>query len=128
MNLQRLLIINAVAMLAAGVVLFLWPALVPGVAGIELQRSAFFLCYLLGASELALATLCFLAVRISDAAALRAIVITCIVFHASSGVAGVCAVVQGAAVAVWWNVALRGVMVVLFVHYGLRRPILPTSR
>jgi hypothetical protein len=29
MNLQRLLIINAVAMLAAGVVLFLWPELVP---------------------------------------------------------------------------------------------------
>ena len=76
MNLQRLLIINAVAMLAAGVVLFLWPELVPGVAGIELPRSAFFLCYLLGSSELALATLCFLAVKISDTAALRAIVIT----------------------------------------------------
>jgi hypothetical protein len=60
MNLQRLLTINAVAMLAAGVVLFLWPELVPGVAGIELQRPAFFLCYLLGASELAIATLCFL--------------------------------------------------------------------
>jgi hypothetical protein len=121
MNLQRLLTINAVAMLAAGVVLFLWPELVPGVTGIELQRPAFFLCYLLGASELAIATLCFLAVKLSDAAALRAIVITCIVFHASSGVAGICAIVEGATAAVWWNVALRGVMVILFVRYGLRR-------
>jgi hypothetical protein len=124
MNLQRLLMINAVAMLAAAFVLFVRPELVPGVAGIELPRSAFFLCYLLGASELTLATLCFSAIKLSDAAALRAVVITCIVFHASSGVAGVYAVVQGAAATLWWNVALRGVMVILFVHYGLRRSTL----
>jgi hypothetical protein len=63
----------------------------------------------------------FFGVKLSDAAALRAIVITCIVFHASSGVAGICAIVEGATAAVWWNVALRGVMVILFVRYGLRR-------
>jgi hypothetical protein len=38
-NLRRLFIINAVATFAAGVVLFLWPELMPGTVGIHLQPS-----------------------------------------------------------------------------------------
>jgi hypothetical protein len=122
-NLRRLFIINAVATFAAGVVLFLWPELIPGTIGIHLQPSAYLLCYLLGASELAMAALCFFGVTLREPAALQAVVITFIVFHAASGLAGAMAVAQGAPNAVWWNVALRGVMILLFIRYGLLRRI-----
>lgn len=76
--------------------------------------------YLLGASELAFAVLCYYGRALTDARARQVVVFTCIVFHAASGVAGVLAVVQGVSGAVWWNVGIRVLMVGLFIFYGLR--------
>ena len=121
MNLSTLLIINAIATLAAGVVLFVAPNLIPSAVGIHIDRSAYLISYLLGSSELAFAALCYYARTLNDSQALRVIALTCIIFHAASGVAEVYAFVQGVSAAVWWNVALRVVMVVLFLYYGLYR-------
>jgi hypothetical protein len=121
MNLSKLLIINAIATLAAGVVLFVAPNLIPSAVGIHIDRSAYLITYLLGSSEIAFAALCYYGRGLKDSQALRVIVLTCIVFHAISGVAEVYAFVQGVSAAVWWNVALRVVMVVLFLYYGLYR-------
>ena len=119
MNLSRLLLFNAVATLAASIVLFVDPGLIPNVIGIKLDRSAHVMSYLLGSSELTLAALCYYGRTLKDAKALRAIAITFIIFHASSGMAEVLALVQGVSALVWWNVGVRSVMVALFMCYGL---------
>ena len=119
MNLRLLFLINAVATFAAGVVLFVWPELIPGIAGIQLDRSAYFVCYLLGASEFAVTALCLLSLTSPDIAGLRSAVWSLVMFHTASGAAGVYAIAQGAAPGIWWNVVLRVLMVFLFVRYGL---------
>jgi hypothetical protein len=121
MNLSKLLIINAIATLAAGIVLFVAPNLIPSAVGINIDRSAYLISYLLGSSELAFAALCYYGRELKDSQALRVIALTCIVFHGASGVAEIYAFVQGVSAVVWWNVALRVVMVVLFLYYGLYR-------
>jgi hypothetical protein len=118
-SLRIVFFINAFATLLAGLVLFIAPELIPGSIGIDLDRRAYFLCYLLGASELGFATLSLFATRITDASALRAVVYASIVFHAASAVADLIAITQGVDPRVIWNVALRLVMIALFVRYGL---------
>lgn len=124
MNLAKLLIINAVATAAAGIVLFLRPDLIAGVVGIYLDPGDYFLYYLLGSSELAFAVLCYSSRNLQNAEALRIVTLTCIVFHAASGVAGIYASIQGLSLVVWGNVALRVLMVTLFIYYGIYRPSL----
>lgn len=109
--------VHAVATFAAGVVLFAVPNAIGGAVGIVLPREHFFVLYLLAASEFAVATLCFLARRVTDVAALRAVVATLIVFHVVSGLGGAYAATQGVSPAVWFNVALRVVMVGLLVRF-----------
>ena len=55
---------------------------------------------------------------ITDARALRVIVIACIVLHAASGLLEVYAFAQGLSGAIWGNVALRALAVALFAYYG----------
>lgn len=58
---------------------------------------------------------------LTDVQALRIVALTFIVLHAASGVAGVYAFAQGVGAAVWWNVAVRVLMVGAFIYYGLVR-------
>jgi hypothetical protein len=119
MSLRAVFLINAVATFAAGAVLFASPGFIPHAVGITLDQRAYFLCYLLGASELGFSALSLLGARLTDAPALRAIVYACIVFHAGSAVAGLMAMMHGVDQRVIWNVALRVVMIALFIRYGL---------
>jgi hypothetical protein len=118
---SKLLLVNGIATLAAGIVLFAGPGWIPGVVGIHVEPSAYLLCYLLGAAELALAGLCFLARGLADDSAQRAVVLTCVIFHTTSAIGEVVAFIQGAKAVIWLNVALRALMVVLFLRYGLHR-------
>jgi hypothetical protein len=61
LGLRILLIVNAVATAAAGLVLFAWPAAIPATVGISLPADAWFVAWLLGSAELGLAVLCALA-------------------------------------------------------------------
>ena len=119
MPLRILFTVNAVAMLAAGIVLFVSPRLIPAVIGVDLPPGASILSALLGAAELGLAVLCLQARSAREPSLQRAAVWTCIVFHGASGIAELVAYGQGARAVVLWNVAVRVVMVALFVRYGL---------
>lgn len=118
--LGALLWLNAVATLAAGLVLFVAPGLIAGTVGIHVGQEDRFLYYLLGASELGLsALLCFLGLRSRDRGTLVTVSLTLIVFHFASGVAGIYAFAGGVDAAVLWNVVARVVMVLLFGYHGV---------
>jgi hypothetical protein len=71
-RLKIILIINAFATTAAGVVLFVSPDLIGGTAGLRLPASANFIYGLLEAAEFGLSTLCWLALGFDESSALRA--------------------------------------------------------
>lgn len=117
-----LLVVNAVATLAAGVVLLLFPAAIPATVGIVLPSEANFVAWLLGSAELGLAALCALALRLTDRGALRLVAWTMLVSHLSAALADALALAQGLApVAIGTNLAIRLLMAALFWWLGLRR-------
>lgn len=85
-TLRAVLVVHGVITLAGAAVLMLFSTAIPSVAGITLDRQAYLLVYLVGAAELAVAVLSFGAARLTDRAALRLIVVTLAVLHATSGV------------------------------------------
>ena len=117
--LGALLWLNAMATLAAGLVLFVAPDSIAGTVGIRVGQEAHFLYYLLGASKLGLSALCFLGLWFRDRRTLIAVSLTLVVFHAASGVAGIYAFARGTDAAVLWNVFARVVMVALFAYHGV---------
>jgi hypothetical protein len=112
--LQALLAINAMATFAAAVFLLLAPAAIPATVGIPLDRSQFFIAYLLSACELGLSVMAAFALRARrDAVGLA--VLTLSVMHLASGVGGVIAVAQGASFLILWNALARVVVVALLL-------------
>jgi hypothetical protein len=69
----------------AGVVLAGWPSAIPAVVGIHITHDAYLLSYLLAAAEFSFAILSWFAAKLVDAAAIRAIILACVVLHAISG-------------------------------------------
>lgn len=121
MNLSRLFILHAVVTLAAGLALVLVPNAIPSTVGVRLEPGQFIIAYLLAGAEFGAAYLSFVAARITDRAALRAIVWNFIVFHLSTGALEVYAYVQGLSSLIWANVALRVIISALFAYFGLRK-------
>ncbi|MGE2719037.1 hypothetical protein [Mycolicibacterium celeriflavum] len=85
-TLRAVLVVHGVITLAGAAVLMAFPAAIPSAVGIPLDRQGYLLAYLVGAAELAFAVLSFGAARLTDRAALRLIVATLAVLHATSGV------------------------------------------
>jgi hypothetical protein len=56
--LRTVILINAIATIAAGIVLFVFPGAIPSVVGIALAPDQAFVAWLLGAAEFAVAALC----------------------------------------------------------------------
>jgi hypothetical protein len=98
-GLRALLVVHGLITAAAGLVLTIAPRLIPSVVGIYLEPSAYVLAYLLAGAEFGFSVLSFGGSGLTDARALRLVVWTCIVFHASSGVLELYAYAQGASVA-----------------------------
>jgi hypothetical protein len=121
MTFRVLLRLHAIVTCAAGVVLVIAPAAIPGTMGIHLATDAYLLCYLLAGAEFGLAVLSWGAATITDDRALRVIVIGFVVFHATSGILEIVAFAHGLPRAIWANIVLRAIVVVLFVYYGLAR-------
>lgn len=122
LNLSRLFVLHAVITFVAGGVLIVAPELIPGAVGISIDPSVYLVCYLLGAAEIAIAFLSYYAKNLTDQPALRLISLTFVVFHATTAIVEVFAFMQGVSAAIWSNVALRVVAVILFAYYGLRQP------
>src|SRR5262245_16022779 len=85
MTLRILFGIHAIFTFAAGVVLVAAPSAIPGTIGIQIEPEAYLLCHLLAAAEFGVSALSWGARAVTDAGALRVIVIACIVLHAASG-------------------------------------------
>jgi hypothetical protein len=85
-TLRAVFAVHGVITLAGAVVLILFPTAIPKAVGITITRPDYLLVYLVAAAELAVAVLSFGAIRITDWAALRLIVTTLVVLHATSGV------------------------------------------
>jgi len=119
MNLVKLLLIHAIVTFAAGVVLLVAPDLIPRTVGIRITSSVYLVCYLLGTSELGLATLSYYSRTLKDAQSLRVVSLSFIVLHASTAAVEVYAFLQGVSPIIWANIALRILVVMLFLYYGL---------
>jgi hypothetical protein len=120
MNLKILLLAHAIITFAAGVVLFVAPAAIPGAVDVTIEREQYLICYLLGAAELAIAFLSLTARKLTDRQAIRLVAWTFIVFHATTGIGELYAFARGTSAGILANVALRVVVVGLFAYYGLR--------
>lgn len=120
MNLARLLFFHALLTLAAGLVLIVAPAAIPGFVGIEVAPGANLLSYLLGAAEVSLAVLSYFSRQLNDRQALQLVCLTFISFHSLTAVVEVYAFTQGVSSRIWANVALRVIVTALFTYYGLR--------
>ncbi len=83
--LRAVFIVHGVVTLAAAVVLVVAPRAIPSAVNIPVDRAAFLLCYLLAATELAIALMSFGAVHLRDPAAVRLIVLVFIAFHLATG-------------------------------------------
>ena len=112
---RALLGVNCLVTSIAGIVLLVAPSAIPSVADVRLPPEFYLLSYLLGATELAIGTLCAVAFLRAEPRTAEAAALTCIVFHGLSGVATVIAWLQGADAGVLWNTAARAVMVLLFL-------------
>jgi hypothetical protein len=106
----------------AGVALIVAPELIPGAVGISIDPSGYLVCYLLGASEIAIAFLSYYAKNLTDPPALRLIALSFVVFHAVTAIVEVFAFMQSVSAAIWSNVAIRILAVILFAYFGLRQP------
>lgn len=130
MTLFSLLLVHAIITFVAGVVLIVAPTVIPDTLGIQVQPSAYLLCYLLGAAEIALAFLSFMARSLRDGSALRLVALTFIVFHLATGAVEVLAFAQGVDAKIWGNIALRLLISLLFFYQGIYKtptgPRLPT--
>ncbi len=112
--LQAALAINAIAAFAAAVALVLAPAAIPGTVGIPLDRSQFFIAYLLSASELGMSVMAALALR-APREAVGLAVLSLTVMHVASGIGGLIAIEQGASFLILWNVLARVAIVALLL-------------
>jgi hypothetical protein len=119
MNLTKLLTVHAVITLVAGVVLIVVPDLIPSAVGIHIEQRAYLICYLLAAAELSFALLSYYGTKLTDTKGLRLISFTFIAFHLSSAVVEFYAFTQGLSGAIWANIAIRIVAVILFAYYGI---------
>jgi hypothetical protein len=118
MNLKRLLIFHAVITLAAGVTLVIAPGLIPSLVGIHFNKDAYFLSYLLAGAEFAIAFLSYRGTTVKNSRALYLLVQTFIVFHATTALLELYALIQGFDARIWFNVAGRALIVGLFWYYG----------
>jgi hypothetical protein len=119
MTLRVLFLVHAIITLAAGIVLIVAPALIPGTVEMSLTKEQYLLSYFLAASEIAIAWLSFFSRNSSDVKLLRLAASTIIVFHLSTAVLEVYALSTGNVNGkIIGNVVLRVIITILFVYYG----------
>jgi hypothetical protein len=116
---SNLCLAHAVIAAAAGLVLVTNPPLIPGIVGIRIEKGAYVLLYLLAGAQFGIAALSYLGRNIRDHAAMRAVAVSCIVFHGSSALLELYALPLPGNRVIWANVVVRAVICFLFAYYGL---------
>ena len=118
MNLQRLLLIQAVLTFSTCITLLVAPASSPTFFGIRLAPDQYLLCYLLAAAELGLAYLSLALRTNKDRQTRRMVSLFFMVFHGATGLVAGYAFEQGGSAQLLGNVAFRLLLVGLFYYYG----------
>jgi hypothetical protein len=121
MNLYRLLTFHAIITLAAALVLIFAPAGIPATVGIKVEKDQFLLCYFLAAAEIAIAYLSFYGRKISDPEFIHLIVVTMIIFHASTLLLESYAMAKGLSNKILANIFARILIIGLFYYYGIMK-------
>ena len=115
-------IAHGVIMLAAAIVLVVFPAAIPATVGIALARSEYLLPYVLAAAELGIGLLSLGAARLRDPDAIRLIALSFAAFHGTTAVLEVIPLaaigVSGVLIA---NIVVRMLVSGLFVLIARRR-------
>jgi hypothetical protein len=113
--LRWLLVVNAVASVAAAVVLAITPGAIPAAVGVTLEHSQHLMAYLLAAAELSISALCVIALHSNLGVTVGQVACVLIVFQVGSAFAGAAALAEGASPLIGWNVAARIVIVAALV-------------
>jgi len=121
--LRWLLRVHALVTAAAGSVLVVAPAAIPGVVGIRLGAGAELLCYLLAGAEFGFAALSWYGAAARDPHTIRAVVRACLVLHATSLALEALAIVRGADARLWYNVAGRIAIIAAFGAFARTAPM-----
>ncbi len=121
--LRALLLLNAVGSLMATVVLMVVPAALPATIGILLAPDQHPIARLLGAAELAIATVCIATLYRPSRDRVAPCVAMLVVFHVGSIAAEVAALAAHRNIVVAANIAVRTaiVLALLGVYYAYRR-------
>ena len=121
MTITKLLLFHAFITLAAGIVLIVNPGVIPETINIHLDKNQYLICYLLGASEIAMAFLSFSARQLKDIKAIRLISMTFILFHLLTALVELLALLEGTDKLIIANILVRIMVVTLFYYYGLHK-------
>lgn len=122
-----LLRLHALVTAAAGIVLVVAPAAIPRVVGIRLEAGSELLCYLLAGAEFGFAALSWYGAAAGEPHTVRAVVLACLVLHATSLALEVLALARGADARLWYNVAARVAIIAAFGAFA-RRAAVPRQR
>jgi hypothetical protein len=121
MTLRTLLLFHAFVTFTAGIVLILFPALIPSTIGVTVKQDVYILSYFLGCAEIALAYLSYVSRKIEDIKVLGLVCWTFIVFHISTACMELYAMSQGVDSKIFLNVVLRIIISTLFFYFGLTK-------
>lgn len=119
-------LLQAIITTATALTLAIAPGVIPATFGLTLTRDAFLLCYFYAATELSLAYLSLVAVRVHDSQVRRLLCRYFLFVHVVEGAAGLYGVAQGLPTKVVGNSARHFVIAAVFAFAAFRRA--PVSR
>lgn len=118
-NIHRILLMHSIMTCLAGIMLIVSPSIIPDTVEVHVQKNQYLLCYLLAAAEFAIAYLSFSSRKINDFAILKPIIITLIIFHASTMALEIVSITNGVSLTLLGNIIARGIIVFMFSFFGL---------
>lgn len=116
---HALFLLNGVLAGLAAVVLVVAPKAIPAVAGVPLAPPQFLICYLVAGAEIAIAAMCFDALRSMTSEVVQLTARTLIALHVSTSALAIVAIIQGASTGIWWNIGLR-IIIALLLYRSIR--------
>ena len=104
---------------AAALMLIVSPSVIPSTVDVHVTKNEYLLCYLLAAAEFAIAYLSFSSRKIKDFAVLKPIIVSLIIFHATTLALEIVAITNGVSLTLLGNIIARAVIVFMFSYFGL---------
>lgn len=114
-GLRILLFAHGLVTLAAGIVLVVRPGFIPALVCAQLRSNGFIVAYLLAGAEFGFSVLSFECALWADTKVLRAAAHACAAFHGTSALLELYAYTNGLGPAILLNVAVRVIVVALFL-------------